>query len=197
MTTKAYSVDILSDKVISNESVNIKNKKNNKRVSMDSYFINYLKKETKNLVHISHSGIAAMLLPGGTTAHSRFRLPINVNSCNKQRDGKNENVIIKKDNKKKNINIKINVNDSNLKNNGIIDFDDYDESSNFVNKNQHESQSQSDDEDNDFIVDDISIVNSDEDYEVNSSSEEISSSVSSSDLSSSLVDIYQEVNDLK
>ena len=176
MAIKACSVDILSYKVANSKIINIKNKKNKKRLSMNSYFIDYMKQQKGTLTTVACSGRSAILLSGGTTTHSRFRypFPFGLSSYNKQKDVKNENVIIETDNKKENINIR---------NDDIIDFDDCDKLSD--NKNSDESQSESDDS----IVDDISIINSDEDYEVNSSSEEQSSSVSSSDSVSVTVDI--------
>ena len=37
-----------------------------------------LRSEEKIVIAVASSGIAALLLPGGTTAHSRFQIPINV-----------------------------------------------------------------------------------------------------------------------
>ncbi|XP_050205787.1 uncharacterized protein LOC126655597 [Mercurialis annua] len=37
--------------------------------------------ESKIVIVVASSGIAALLLPGGRTAHSRFKIPINLNEC--------------------------------------------------------------------------------------------------------------------
>ena len=40
-----------------------------------------VRKQGKIALATASSGIAALLLPGGRTAHSRFKIPINVNDC--------------------------------------------------------------------------------------------------------------------
>ncbi|CAF0947889.1 unnamed protein product [Brachionus calyciflorus] len=42
--------------------------------------ISYLRSKKKIVLSVASSGIAALLLPGGKTAHSRFKIPINFNS---------------------------------------------------------------------------------------------------------------------
>lgn len=41
--------------------------------------ISKLRSEKKIVIPVALSGIAALLLPGGRTAHSRFKLPLNLN----------------------------------------------------------------------------------------------------------------------
>ena len=40
----------------------------------------YLRSQKKIALAVASSGIAALLLPGGRTAHSRFKIPLNLNS---------------------------------------------------------------------------------------------------------------------
>ena len=43
--------------------------------------INGIRLEGKIVLAIASSGIASLLLPGGRTARSRFKIPINIEEC--------------------------------------------------------------------------------------------------------------------
>ena len=45
----------------------------------------HYRSQSKIILYVASSGIAALLLPGGTTAHSRFRIPLDIHeasTCN-------------------------------------------------------------------------------------------------------------------
>ena len=43
--------------------------------------INGIRSEGKIVLAVASSGIASLLLSGGRTAHSRFKIPINIEEC--------------------------------------------------------------------------------------------------------------------
>ncbi|CAF0963172.1 unnamed protein product [Brachionus calyciflorus] len=44
--------------------------------------ISYIRSQNKKVLSVASSGIAALLLAGGKTAHSRFKIPLNLNHTN-------------------------------------------------------------------------------------------------------------------